>query len=72
LAAGFLALDLVAIILFFYGLTGLRNFNFSEGNGIMLSRITNVNGGCKLIWRIVPKLIACYCTRLCYTDRYVI
>jgi hypothetical protein len=36
-AAGFFALDLVAIILFFYGLTGLRNFSFSEGNGIMLS-----------------------------------
>jgi hypothetical protein len=36
-AAGFFALDFVAIILFFYGLTGRRNFSFSEGDGIMLS-----------------------------------
>jgi hypothetical protein len=47
--AGFFALDFVAIILFFYGLTGLRNFSFSEGNGIMLSRTAIVNGGRKII-----------------------
>jgi hypothetical protein len=36
-AAGFFAFDFMAIILFFYGLTDLRNFSFPEGNGIMLS-----------------------------------
>jgi hypothetical protein len=71
-AAGFLAFDLVAIVLFFYGLTGLRNFSFSEGAGILLSGAAIVNGGCEIIWRVGPKLIACYCVRLVHTVRYVI
>jgi hypothetical protein len=44
-AAGFFALDFVAILLFFYGLTHLRNFSFPEGDGIMLLGATIVNGG---------------------------
>jgi hypothetical protein len=38
----------------------------------MLSPPVNVNGGHKIIWRDVPKLIACYCAHLRYTVRYVI
>jgi hypothetical protein len=71
-AAGFFALDFVAIILFFYGLTGRRNFSFSEGDGILLSGAAIVNGGCEIIWRGVPKLIACYCILLVHTVRHVI
>jgi len=72
LAAGFLAFDFVAIVFIFYGLTGLRNFSFSEGDGILLSGAAIVNGGCEIIWRVASKLIACYCARLCYAGRYVI
>jgi hypothetical protein len=72
LAAGFFALDFVAIVFIFYRLTGRRNFSFSEGSGIMRSGAAIVNGGCEIIWRVVPKLIACYCVRVVHTVRYVI
>jgi len=65
-------LDFVAIVFIFYELTGMRNFSFSEGDGILLSGVAIVNGGCEIIWRVVPKLIACYCVGLVHTVRYVI
>jgi len=38
----------------------------------MLSRAAFVNGGCKNICGLVPKLIACYYIHLMHTVRYVI
>jgi hypothetical protein len=51
--------DLSPIILFFRGLTGLRNFSFSEGKGIMRATALIVNSRCEiiLVWNFSTQAI---------------